>query len=371
MFALSVTVALMLAACFWPFELNPRNGVAWSAAGNGLRFSGRGLAVSRDLFPTLLHPPGDGALTIEVAIRPLNLGHAGAPYIVSFFSDTGSPVIVVGAWRSGLRVHVGRPAAERGAKKASWTWFGEVLTPGETSFVTVVAREQGTSLYLDGRLLADYPEARLPGGALPLGRLLLGNTPTGRGGWRGDILALAVYERALPAAEVARHQAAWAEGREPGRSGEEGLLVRYDFAGGSGAVAGSTRGLRNDVLIPAVFKPLRRIVLAPPPPGVKLKQLFNLDFVLNVLGFVPFGLLAMPAIGPAPRIPERLQSLIVVCSGFAFSLAIELTQAFFPARSSSLTDLGANTAGTALGVLLFFVVQQRCTGGAAGAPVDG
>lgn len=71
----------------------------------------------------------------------------------------------------------------------------------------------------------------------------------------------------------------------------------------------------------------------------------------------PFGFLALAALGRASRLSERRQSLVVVCSGFALSLAIELTQVFLPTRSSSLTDLCANTVGTALGVLLFFMLK--------------
>ena len=134
-------------------------------------------------------------------------------------------------------------------------------------------------------------------------------------------------------------------------------------------MAGSKHGLRNDLLIPSTFKPLRRIVLAPPPQGAKLTQIFNLDGVFNILGFMPFGVLAMSAIGLMPRITDRRRSLIVVCSGFAFSLAIELTQAFIPARNSSLIDLCANTIGTAMGVLLFFVLTQRAVGCAVEARI--
>lgn len=361
----------MLAACFWPFEFNPRNGVVWLKNEPGIRFSGIGMAMSREPFPTLSQHSGDGSLTVEIAIRPLSREGGRTPHILTFFSDTGLPVFVFGAWKSSLMIQVVKPEAERGLKKTSRIWLGDALAPGRTLFVTVVARQQGTSLYLDGRLRGENPDARLPAGAFPLGRLLLGNSPTGRNGWKGDILSLTVYERGLSADEVAESQTAWAAGNLPQLARQEALIAHYDFAEGAGAVAGSTRGLRNDVLIPAVFKPLRRTVLAPPPPGVKLRQLFNLDGVLNILGFVPFGFLAMSAISLAPHVSDRRQSVIVVCSGLALSLAIELTQIFIPARNSSLIDLGANTIGTALGVVLFFVVQQRCTGGAAEAPVNG
>jgi len=351
----------MLAACFWPFDFNPRNEVAWLKGKNGLVFSGRGQAISRDLFPAIRQPSGGGSLTIEAAVRPLEIDGRYSSFILTFLPDTGPPALVLGVWENALRVYVARPGAEQGAKKNPWTYLGDALVQEKTLFVTVVVRERGTALYLDGVLRGDYPDTRFPAGAFPPGRLLLGNSPTGRNSWKGEILAVAVYERDLSASEVAGNHTAWANGTHADLSGQEALVARYDFAEGSGAAAGSTGGVSNDVLIPSVFKPLRRIALQPPPEA-KFKQVFTLDAVLNVLGFVPFGLLAMSAIGPASRISARRQSVIVVCSGFALSLAIELTQVFIPARSSSLIDLCANTIGTALGVLLFFVVQQRLNG---------
>ncbi len=345
----------MLAACFWPFELNPRNEVEWLKEKNGIRFSGRGQALSRDLFPAIPQPSGDASLTIEVAIRPLKLDGRRLPHILSFITGTGQPVFGLGAWRSLLGVQVGRPEADQGHQKAARIWSGDVLTLGRPVFVTVVARQQGTSLYLDSRHQGDYPEASLPAGAIPPSRLLLGNSPTGRNGWKGDILAVAVYKRALTRDEVAQNHTAWVDGKLPGPAAREALLARYDFAAGSSVVASGEYGIRNDLLIPAVFKPLRRSVLNGPPRDAKSTEIFNLDGFLNILGFMPFGWLALSALGSAPLLPDRLQSLIVVFSGFALSLAIELTQVFLPARSSSLTDLGANTIGTAAGVLLFFI----------------
>jgi len=73
------------------------------------------------------------------------------------------------------------------------------------------------------------------------------------------------------------------------------------------------------------------------------------DIVVNILGFVPFGFLAALWLVPA-RGPMRLRSfLLAVLMGTLISLAIEVTQAFIPARDSNMVDLLCNTAGTVLG----------------------
>lgn len=87
-----------------------------------------------------------------------------------------------------------------------------------------------------------------------------------------------------------------------------------------------------------------------------------LEFVANVALFVPFGALWMLAL-------PRLRPLAVIGSGLATSALIEVVQLALPSRFSSLSDVIANTLGTAVGVALVALIrwtrarQTRATSG--------
>lgn len=74
------------------------------------------------------------------------------------------------------------------------------------------------------------------------------------------------------------------------------------------------------------------------------------DLVLNVLGFVPLGLVLAPAL---PRKLGWLATvLIATLLGGLLSLSVETLQNFLPTRISSNVDLGCNTLGSLMGAVL-------------------
>ena len=77
-----------------------------------------------------------------------------------------------------------------------------------------------------------------------------------------------------------------------------------------------------------------------------------LEFTANIALFVPFGALAVVAL--PLRMPSRASMLAVIATGSLASIAIELTQLLVPGRVSALSDVIANTAGTAIGFALMW-----------------
>jgi glycopeptide antibiotics resistance protein len=74
------------------------------------------------------------------------------------------------------------------------------------------------------------------------------------------------------------------------------------------------------------------------------------DFVQNVLLFLPFGVLGALRLRSPSR--SRLTTLVVVCGlGAALSLGIEALQLLTVDRTSSTSDIMANTLGALLGVI--------------------
>jgi glycopeptide antibiotics resistance protein len=77
-----------------------------------------------------------------------------------------------------------------------------------------------------------------------------------------------------------------------------------------------------------------------------------LEFVANVILFVPFGMLWMLA-------PPASRPLAVIGRGLVTSVVIELAQLALPTRYSTLSDVVANTIGAAIGVSCVVAVTQR------------
>lgn len=84
---------------------------------------------------------------------------------------------------------------------------------------------------------------------------------------------------------------------------------------------------------------------------VKPRYVLPFDVVLNVIAYVPLGMLAtLYFAGGAVR---GLSVARAVAFGAATSLAMECCQLFIPTRVASLYDVAANTAGTLAGALAF------------------
>jgi VanZ family protein len=83
------------------------------------------------------------------------------------------------------------------------------------------------------------------------------------------------------------------------------------------------------------------------------------DFIINILGFVPFAYLAMCYRLASYRINHiAITILFVLTSGIGISLFIELVQYQIPGRTSSMMDLLANTTGTTLGIAYSLMEQK-------------
>jgi len=82
---------------------------------------------------------------------------------------------------------------------------------------------------------------------------------------------------------------------------------------------------------------------------------FAFDFVLNVLAYIPFGLLACYRFRESGRSHPGWRA---VGLGALMSLAMETCQLFIPYRVSTLSDIVANASGTGLGAL-FFIEPMR------------
>jgi VanZ family protein len=80
------------------------------------------------------------------------------------------------------------------------------------------------------------------------------------------------------------------------------------------------------------------------------------DLVANVLLYLPFGFLFAWILAPGRKRPAVL--LAAVAFGAALSFGVEILQSGIASRTSSLSDVLLNAAGTALGVAAYFVFRR-------------
>jgi VanZ family protein len=79
-------------------------------------------------------------------------------------------------------------------------------------------------------------------------------------------------------------------------------------------------------------------------------RIVRFDVVVNVLGYIPFGMLVVLALHPQARGMKAI--LIAVAAGTLLSGTIEALQTFLPRRVSSNVDLATNAVGTLIGATL-------------------
>lgn len=350
--SLLVLTAAMFAACLWPYDFAPANETRWVPGGRGIRFEGMGCIVSRQPFPSLERLSPGGSLTVEAVVRPAKLPRSGVPTILTFHRDAGPSPLMIGAWKNSLLVRLGRGGASD-TRRYREIGSRDAFKPGDATVLTVAAGPAGTSLYLDGTLRQSFPDAALEGGDGGLGSLLLGISPTGSDEWKGDILGLRIYDRALTETEVRLSRETATAGVLAPRALQDAMVAAYDFDEGRGRVVRDKSGRSRDLLIPERYQPLERIILALPTDARRWRLSFVSDIVLNVLGFIPFAFLSTWALSLLTRLADGWKATGVVLAGALLSLTFELVQVLLPTRSSSLADLLTNVLGAAMGVALF------------------
>lgn len=333
-------------AGLWPFNFFPWNRADWLGAANGIRFSPHGqiyASSSWNLTPVPLpEPPGD-AVSIELWLQSDRVcGCVGT--ILSLYNPAQRGNFRIEQSVGDLVVR-GRFRDQTGHSAYRSLWLDEVLAKGRSRFVTIVSGPQGTTLYLEGAPSRRYPYAPL--GENLSGRLLLGHSPKGNP-WAGALFGLAIYKRALTADEVLRNYRAWTESQAAGLDAQSDLEGLYLFDERNGDLVHNRSGQMPNLAIPQRFFVLRHIFLE---RAIGSRSAFLKDVILNIVGFIPFGLLISLYFFKVSRWPKTRAAVVAVILGGMTSLAIELLQAYLPSRDSSLPDLINNFLGTALGAL--------------------
>ncbi len=328
-----------------------RNEVEWLAEDAGIEFGRHGIAFTDPVF-TGARFSAEKGLTIELALEPRPSPAPGFRFIAVIHDGDDGSQLLVGQWRDTIIVMNGDDYSHRRRMPRVSVEIDPL--PDRPLLLTIASGAEGTSLFLDGKRRSRRAGMSLVvpgrnGGA----RLILGNSVSGRAPWSGCIRGVAIYDKSLEGETIRAHHAAWrADGHfESFASDRPLLLVPFTRKEGRRAVDHSAS--KNDLFFRRETTLVSRTPFALGFGSEASRVSVAWDVVVNLLGFVPFGLLLAALLGRITTTGRAFTLSVVI--GMALSFGIEFLQSWIPTRSSSLVDLVLNTTGTALGALLLLV----------------
>jgi VanZ family protein len=351
----------MVSAGFWPFHFFQENNVHWIRKGEGLRFSNPGIAFIR--FPTdrNFSPIVAGrAITVEFTVIPAEEPSHSVSQLLTFCDAEGNPLLAFGQWKSELIIRSKIPGQRRRWVYAE-TGASGVLKKQSPSHVTIVSHGGDVVIYAGGKFARgrrNFPLLRR-GNASP-DLIVVGNSSTGKSPWKGDLLYLAIHDRALSPEEIAERYSRLEDRGVPEEYSGAMPLMEYTFGDRGGDVARNRAGGRFPLSIPRLFRPGKMTLLEMP----ESKDLFTrsniVDIFINIFGFIPFGFLVTTLLQTrhGDRGTIRVLFLLILAGG-VFSLSIEILQVFLPNRHSSLLDLITNVLGTLIGGTLVLGLSRK------------
>ncbi len=337
-------------AGLYPFEFFQRNQVAWLVDREGIELGDH--SVVHSARPLDLRE-GAGAVSIELYIEARDEVYDRVRPLLSLYDGDLPENLIIGQWKSRTVLRAAFLNA-RGRRRFREIDVKSGMRPGVRSLLAVTSGVGGTAIYVDGVLELVDPKLTLRPGNLE-GRLLLGDSSDGDHGWRGKVFGLALFERALSPAEIERHYRLFADARARELQTAPGLAGLYLFDEGAGPVAADRAAAGNALDFPEYARPVHPVILRPPWRD----SIHALDIIVNILGFVPFGLfyfLYRQAAHPGRALGNFLWALLAAA---AISGTIELLQVYLPSRSSSMTDLICNIGGALVGILIALALRMR------------
>ena len=345
---LAICVVIFIAG-LWPMNFYPKNKVKWLPDKNGIRFYGRGIVYSPEFFNVQkqnIFP--NNSITIELWLQPKTEPNKYTSQIFTFYDGKGVDLLILRQWKSELEIIRSRHKS---------IGLGNALPSGTPRFITITSEKRGTVLYIDGKRIKYYPAYTLIDDTMRIyGQFVLGNSPTGKQPWKGDIFGLAIYNRFLTEKEALQNYQNWVKNGSPAASENKGLIALYIFDERSENLIHNKVGMRYHLFMPGTFQILKKIVLTWEDFRHSLSYLS--DIFINIIGFIPFGFIFPAFLFRATSLTKYRIYIITFLIGSGMSLVIELIQANLPVRSSSLTDLLCNTAGTTIGVILFHTFHR-------------
>jgi hypothetical protein len=348
-----LVVFFMLMAGLKPRGYRIFNRTAFLSDGTGVQFVEPSIAFSRI-------PRSDGSLcgadtsfTLLMNFSPSRCHTYYESQIIAFCDDSDDERIIVSQYDQCIVI--------RGNAKGVNTAFfcDSVLQCGKQNSVAVVSGCGGIDIFVDGNLKQSYSRRiAAPQYVVFPKRIIIGNSADGRFAWSGSIKNIRVYGRKLSGEEIVHGEKSAVSGYSGTLNRGRCLVIDYDFTAAHHRVVGNRAGAYADLYIPRLFTMLKKHILSPPGTGWKFDKSAKLDYIVNFIGFFPFGFL-LAGIISFQGVRRRKNVTLCAVIGALFSLFIELTQVFIPTRNSELSDLVLNTLGTFCGSLSLLLWERK------------
>ncbi len=228
-------------------------------------------------------------------------------------------------------------------KPVAKLWIDKVCDHAEELFVTVTLDTRHVDVYLGGQLARSFPVSTRANNLS--GKILVGHSMKGGEQWSGSVARLAILEGTLDASEISQRYGRWTKTRHLDRDVNHGG-VAYEFINPAGDFVSNVGETGPDLIIPKIFRVAKPTVLEWPDG---LDRSVAVDAVVNIAGFVPFGLATCLCLRIWTGWSISRCVAMTILAGAFVSLGIELLQVFLPTRDSSLADFVTNILGTMLG----------------------
>jgi hypothetical protein len=324
------------------------NDVSWLGDEPGIRFGRYGIAyaiLDNDQIKNNISMVK--AFSIEIAIKPEDFDLRGFNLILSLHAGKDSNQLIVGQWESDIVVMNGDDYShERKTKRIETDIFSKPL---KKLLLTITTGDEGTKLYVDGKLIKERSDLILN---IPEGKrltLTLGNSVHGNASWKGEIYGLALYGDRLAPETIQAHFNAWSNNKIFPFAKNEGPILSFPFNEGHGTETIDYVTGTQKLNMPTRFHILEKRFLSLSWRDFKANKSFLDDFVINLVGFIPLGFVLCVLFIQSGGILQKKALLFSVVFCFLTSLSIEIAQAWIPSRSSQGLDLMLNTVGALIG----------------------
>jgi VanZ family protein len=339
-------LCIILAAGLWPFNPYPTNKVRWVPNDNAVQFDGQGAIYSVGTFKAS-NLPDEAPISLEIWLRPKDDRDT---HTILAFSTPGNPEqFSIRQYLDGLLVQRKLQGFLR-QQKIEKLDIDHVFRGERQALIAITSGLHGVAIYLDGRPLSISPDFRLTTADFT-GQFILGTSPVRHDAWSGQLRGVAVYNYELTSAQVLRHYETWTRNGRPEPLDAERTVALYLFHEGVG------RTIRNqvisgpDLFIQQGYSIYRKTLLEVPRKLFRVNSAYLSDVLINVVGFIPFGLFFCAYLSLVRHSDWAASSSTIL--GGIVSLTIEILQVFLPTRSSDMTDVVANTIGAGIGAALY------------------